>query len=193
MSFYSATCYQYLSRSKGVKVSKFEEICQAYKQANEEISNYLENCGQFTGKLVRGMEDYLQCPHTKISYKTRTGESSSLRESMYIEDGFWRLNVEMILWEDGGVRSWAVSDSGLYYPSQTVLFSVLTKKTTNDSFIVQVLGYDTEFTINKNNQEDFRYFYEFIVDRIKDHYKNMLRYIIEHGRVPERLEGVTET
>jgi hypothetical protein len=168
-------------------MSKFEELCQAYDEAYQDISNYLEECGKFIGKLVPGIKSYFQCPDGRIEYKDRNGNKTSLRESMYLENGFWRVNIGINLSRENGERRFAVSDSGLYYPSQMVDFSVLTKRTKTESFIVKIEGCDREFIISTNSQEEVNAFYEFVCSIIREHYKNMLRYIIEHGKIPQRL------
>jgi hypothetical protein len=106
---------------------------------------------------------------------------------MYLENGFWRVNIGINLSRENGERRFAVSDSGLYYPSQMVDFSVLTKRTKTESFIVKIEGCDREFIISTNSQDEVNAFYEFVCSIIREHYKNMLRYIIEHGKIPQRL------
>jgi len=123
-------------------MSKFEELCQSYDEAYEDISNYLEECAQFTANLVRGIKNYFQLPGGRMEYKDKNGNKTSLRESMYLENGYWHLNIGINLCREKGVQRSSASDSGLYYPSQIVYFSFLTKRTTSESFIVKIFGYD---------------------------------------------------
>jgi hypothetical protein len=62
---------------------------------------------------------------------------------------------------------------------------------TAECFIVKLDQYDEEFSINKVTEEsDREAFYKFVVEKIKSHYKNMLRYIVEHGEVPQTLSQI---
>lgn len=169
-------------------MSKFEELCKTFDEAHREVTNYLDSCGQFTGNLVTGLEVYLNCPPGKIQFKDKAGNRNSLRESMYLEQGAWHLDIAIKLCRENGVKYVAASDSGLYYPSQTVFISLLIKRATTASFIVEVAHYSNkQFSINVNQQVEFASFYDFVCEIVKAHYKNMLRYIVEHGEVPQEV------
>jgi hypothetical protein len=170
--------------------TSFEDLCTAYDQAHREIEDYLEIYGQFLGNLITGLEVYLQCPTNKITYISRQGKETKIREAMYLEGGVWLLRIGIYMWRENSVRSIAASPSGLYYPSQTV-FMTLAVRGTTESFIAKLDQYDEEFLINKGTEENSRKaFYEFIAEKIKSHYKNMLRYVVEHGEVPQTLTRI---
>jgi hypothetical protein len=165
----------------------FENLCTAYDEAHKEIENYLETYGRLMGNLITSLEVYLQCPTGRITYINRQGNLTSLREAMYLEGGAWHLKIGIYMWRENGVKRLAVSPSGLYYPSQTV-FMTLSVRGTAESLIAKLDQYDEEFSIHTVTEEsDRKAFYKFIVEKIKSHYKNMLRYIVEHGEVPQIL------
>lgn len=168
----------------------FEDFCTAYDEAHKEIEKYLETYGQLMGNLITSLEVYLQCPTGRITYISRQGDSTTLREAMFLEGGAWHLKIGICMCRENGGRRLAASPSGLYYPSQTV-FMTLSIRGTAESFIAKLDQYDEEFSINKvtekSNREDF---YKFIAEKIKSHYKKMLRYIVEHGEVPQILSQI---
>lgn len=168
----------------------FEDFCTAYDEAHKEIEKYLETYGQLMGNLITSLEVYLQCPTGRITYISRQGDLTSLREAMYLEGGDWHLQIGICMWRENGGRRVAASPSGLYYPSQTVSMT-LSIRGTAESFIAKLDQYDEEFSINKVTEEsDREAFYKFVAGKIKSHYKNMLRYIVEHGEVPQILSQI---
>lgn len=168
----------------------FEDFCTAYDEAHKEIEKYLETYGQLMGNLITSLEVYLQCPTGRITYISRQGGSTGLREAMYLEGGAWHLKIGICMWRENSGRRVAASPSGLYYPSQTVSMT-LSIRGTAESFIAKLDQYDEEFSINKVTEEsDREAFYKFVSGKIKSHYKNMLRYIVEHGEVPQILSQI---
>jgi hypothetical protein len=169
-----------------LEISKtvFEDCCAAYEEAFQEVENHLEEYGQLMGNLITSLEVYLQAPDGRIAFIDRQGQKSSLRESMYLEEGVWKLKIAVCMWKDNGERCLVASPSGLYYPSQTVHMTLAVRGTSN-LFIVKLDQYSDEFSIKKETEDhDKQDFYAFIAKKIKSHYKNMFRYIIEHGEVP---------
>jgi hypothetical protein len=165
----------------------FDDCCAAYEEAFQEVENYLEAYGELVGNLITSLEVYLQCPDGRIKFIDRQGKESSLRESMYLMEGAWKLEIQVCMWRDNGERCSAVSPSGLYYPSQTASMTLSVRGTIN-SFIAKLDQYDEEFLISEETEErDKKAFFPFVSEKIKSHYKNMFRYIVEHGEVPTVL------
>jgi hypothetical protein len=168
----------------------FESFCVSYEDAQKVVGSYLEAYGQLMGNLVKGFSAYIQCPEGRIKFLDREGNNNSLREAMYLENGAWKLRIEICMWRENGAEIFAVSHSGIYYPSQKV-FMILSIRGTAESFFAKLDQYDDEFSISKESErQDEQNFYGFIAEKIKSHYKNMLHYIIEHGKVPVILNQV---
>jgi hypothetical protein len=168
----------------------FGDLCAAYDEAHEEVETYLETYGRWIGSLIMGLKDYLQCPTDRIIYFDRTGERTSLREAMYLEGGAWHLQIGICMHKEGGVKRMTASPSGSYYPSQTVLMTLAVRGMA-ESFTTKLDPYDDEFIISKATEEsDRKAFYGFLAEKIKAHYKNMLRSIVEHGKVMTILSRI---
>jgi hypothetical protein len=171
-------------------INVFEDLCNAYDKAHKEVEDYLETYGQLMRNLITNLDVYLQCPTRRIVYISRQGEVTSLREAMYLEGGAWHLKIKICMRRDNGVGRKAVSPSGHYYPLQDVSMTLAVRGIA-ESFIAKLDQYDEEFSIDKATEEnDRKVFYKFIVEKIKSHYKNMLRYILEHDEVPQILSRI---
>ncbi|WP_416670246.1 hypothetical protein [Egbenema bharatensis] len=132
----------------------FEDCCAAYEEAFQKVENYLEDYGQLMGNLITGLEVYLKAPDGRITFIDRQGQKSSLRESMYLMEGAWKLEMAVCMCKDNGVRHFAASPSGLYYPSQTVYMTLAVCGTT-DSFTVKLDQYNDEFSIKGTSINSF--------------------------------------
>jgi len=140
------------------------------------------------GRVAEGINSYLGSPSQRIVYVNKSGKIVSLRESMYLDsDGFWRLKIGINLWRENGAKRIAAVESGFYYPDQTVFFFLLMKRLSEEKILLKISGYDEEFIVDTKHRSKFIPFYKFIFKAILAHYKNMFRYIIEHGIVPNEL------
>jgi hypothetical protein len=168
-------------------MSKFEELCNTYSKSHEEIAHYLESCAQFFQYLITGMESYLQCPDKRVQFRNKAGEERTLREAMYLRDGLWRLDTEIVMCREGAHRRRLVTFSGQYYPSQTVLLPLTMKRVTAEVFVTGICGYERQFTLDMSNKDSFYKFYEFIYDTIQAHYRDILQAILKLGEAPNKV------
>jgi hypothetical protein len=169
-------------------MSKFEELCQIYNRSYDEIYDYLEDCVQFVENLMKGMEDYLEYPEKRIQYKNKVGEDKSLREAMYLENGFWHFDTAITMCRENAYRRRSATFTRCYYPRQTVLLPFITKRLNTNLFLVGLDGYPNNFTIDLNDKRSFYVFYDFVFEKVKEYYQNIFTSIISNGESPTKIE-----
>lgn len=169
-------------------MSKFEQLCYTYNRSHSEMSDYLESCVQFIENLITGLEAYLECPAKRVNYRNKEGEETNLRESMYLENGFWHFDTAITMCPESAYRRRAATFARCYYPRQTVVLPFVIKRVNADSFVVGIDSYPEYFTVNINEKNSFDSLYEFLFESIHAYYKNIFHFIMESGVSPTKIE-----
>ncbi len=164
--------------------SKFDTLGHAYTTSFQEVSGYLENCGSFAQKLLRGLESYLQFPEKRICCKDSAGNDRPLHDSLYLENGFWHMNLEIALDRPRRRISRTSQSFQSDYPPQSVMLPLLFKPISPSQFVVNLEGSKERFIINAHQEDDFISFYEMVFHRIQAHYRQRVAYIAQRQEAP---------
>jgi hypothetical protein len=170
--------------------SRFDALCQTSTTSFQEVSGYLENCGGFAQKILSGLETYLQCPEKRIRCRDSAGNDRPLYDSLYLEEGFWHMDLEIALDRPRRTNRSRTSLSHTshsfqsYYPSQSVMLPLLFKPISPSQFVVNLKGSKERFMINAHQEDDFITFYEMVFHRIQAHYRHRVAYISQRNEVP---------
>jgi hypothetical protein len=151
------------------KMTKFEELCNSYRLSRNKYFNYRNECVNFADELVYGMIGYFKCPKEQIKCFSPKGQDMPdnhscqlLRGVMTLEDDtFWHFGIGLTLYESPEI----------IIPRETVTIHILLKKVC-ERFIVKINTFEEKFEIYRNKPADFKNFYKFIFNKIKeDHEK----------------------
>lgn len=151
-------------------MTKFEELCNSYRLSRKKYFDYKNECVNFAEKLVNGMIAHFECPKEQIKYFSPKDQVipdnysfQSLRGLMTLEDDtFWHFQIGLTLYESPEIIT----------PREIVTIHILLKKVC-ESFIVKINTFEEKFEIYSNKPADFKNFYEFIFNKIKeDHEKD---------------------
>jgi hypothetical protein len=165
--------------------SRFDALCQTSTTSFQEVSGYLENCGGFAQKILSGLETYLQCAEKRIRSRDSAGNDRPLYDSLYLEEGFWHMDLEIALDRPRRSRSSRSSYTfQSYYPAQSVMLPLLFKPISPSQFVVNLKGSKERFIINAHQADDFMTFYEMVFHRIQAHYRHRVAYISQRNEVP---------
>ena len=154
-------------------MSKFEELCSAYKEYREGLSDVRMASFQFGTKLAYGYIEYLGAsdedfrlePLNKVADKNFT---YTVPGAMHLDDdAYWHLGFSLTL-----------HISRNTYPKQNLIIDFMFKPISENVYSVGVLGIDGPFlNVDVNNDKDFEAVYEKIQDVIKSMYKNDFDYL----------------
>lgn len=91
-------------------MSKFEEVCRAYKKSRHRFLEYEIECRDFARSLVDGIIDYFEWPHDQEITYIPLGEEINPNDRFYAlagamrmdDESFWHFGVELRAEEPGG-------------------------------------------------------------------------------------------
>jgi len=167
-------------------MSKYGELCEAYSVARKNYFDYWNECADFVTDLMNGLRAYFEMPPENLKFiplkdKPEFGKSYSAKESMILEqDTFWYVGVMMKLC--------SIEED---QPEETLIAPLLVKKT-DGSFTIKLGPQSQEFHLNKDNQNDYHAFYDFVFNQIKENYKDRLHKFLEKIQSERRIGFVSE-
>ncbi len=91
-------------------MSKFEDVCRAYKETRQKFLDYEGECRDFARSLVDGIITYFEWPHTQEITYIPLGEEINPNNRFYAlagamrmdDESFWHFGVELTAEEPGG-------------------------------------------------------------------------------------------
>ena len=91
-------------------MTKFDEICKAYRNARKALNDYEETCRLFARDLIFGMIDYFEWPRGQEITYIPLGEEIDPNNRFYAlagamrmdDESFWHFGVELSIHEPGG-------------------------------------------------------------------------------------------
>jgi len=162
-------------------MTKFEEICEIYTQAENDFYNYKWKCIDFAKNMGNEVANYLGCKTEDIQYYSYDNEGNPheahTRDALFLrKDTFWHYGM--------GINLYIIGNKD---PSMSHLFD-LAIKGKKKSFIVQFPELKEKFTINPTKPEDFQPVNDLIFNNIKDRFEDQLEKFLKQ----ESLEHYPE-
>lgn len=117
-------------------------------------------------KLVLYMANYFECPKEKIQMVMPRKDTSSFHEynllhEIEMDPEVYHLGVGITLY-----------DQSSEYPNDAVFLSFLIKELGADQYAIRLGNSSEEYQISGDNPEDFRLFYKFIFDFLREYYSS---------------------
>lgn len=156
-------------------MSKFQEICQAYQEAQNEFKRFQNASVVFAEELWKRMVEYFEVPINQTTlYKISEqggfeianppfGDFITLRN-----DGFWEFGI--------GITVFQHEKS---YPRDNVLLYLLIRKDLHEGYQVKLAGSQEFFTIHENNDTEYEAFFNSIYNTIIDSYHTGLERLLQ--------------
>lgn len=144
-------------------MSKFEEICEAYRKSRRAFLDYETECQDFARDLVFGMIEYFEWPRDQEINYIPLGEDLDPNNKFYAlagamrlnEEEFWYFGIELTAYEPGGS-----------YPVPFILSFYIKK--VGPHFIVKLGPNGREVKIHENQRSTLDPFYEAVFRHIVD-------------------------
>jgi hypothetical protein len=110
-------------------MSKFEEVCQAYRKSRRRFLDYEGECRNIARSLVDGIIEYFEWPHDQEITYIPLGEEINPNNRFYAlagamrmdDESFWHFGVELTTEEPGGshplpfLMSFFIKKSGAHF------------------------------------------------------------------------------
>jgi len=156
-------------------MTRFEEICKAYQQAQLEFKRFQHASVVFAEELWKRMIDYFEVPinQTTLYEISEKGgfevANPPLGNFMRLrDDGFWEFGVGITVYENIDA-----------YPRDNVLLYLLVRRDLHNTFQVRLGGAPNVFSIHDNNDSEYEAFFNFIYQTIIDSYKTGLERLLQ--------------
>ena len=164
-------------------MTKFDELNKIYTNAENDFKNYRWTCIEFAVKLGKGLANYLGCEYEEIQYyQPPDNEGKSIeahpRDALLIDtDTSWHYGMGLNLYVENNKDN----------PAMTYIFDLALKKD-NENFGLRLMKEKKEFNFDPNKPEDFKLFYDFIYNTIKNRFEEELTKFLtnkSHEHFPE--------
>ena len=163
------------------KMTKFDELCQAYATSRKNYFDYRNACHDFISRLVKKTIKYLEIPEEQVkliplSEEVKDQCDYSISEAMHLdEDTFWHIGIKITLYEQPDI-----------VPHQPVLIWLMVKK--NDgSFLVKLGPGSKDFMIRPNEEKDYIHFIDTVFLSIKNSFELELQHFLEGEEKTRRI------
>jgi len=156
-------------------MSKFEELCSAYKQAVDAWWAYRDEALQFAQMLITRYLTYLEIPLCDWRFVPVEQDPESTRtynclEAMHLSpDMLWHLGLQI-----------AVYGAPNEYPRQRLTMHLLFRKAAPQTFLVKIAANDPGHTIAMDNEDTFTVFFDFLQVQILRHFQDRPRNFPQH-------------
>ncbi len=161
-------------------MSKFEELCEAYRAVNAEYFSYRNDCMELIGQLAIGLREYLDAPEGAVNLFAKGGAYAGRKvdgplAAMHLaDDTFWHFGVAIDIHQEEGM-----------IPIHCVGFDMRLKQI-GRKFILHVEG-GPPFEVSQENPESIAQVYEFIFQFIKSRYETTFREFVIEGDATRRF------
>jgi hypothetical protein len=162
--------------NKPKEKTKFDELCQTYKDSRRAFLAYQQDCQVFARDVVDGMIEYFQWPTTQEITFITLGEEMDPNNRFYAisaamkmdDESFWHFGLELTLEEPSGA-----------FPLP-FLMSFFIKKI-NDAFVVKLGPKGKEFRIPEERREELAPFYDIVFKHITHFFTHKYQDAITKG------------
>jgi hypothetical protein len=158
-------------------MSKFEELCSALKKYRQDWSNYRAEGKHFCMIMIDKYIKYLGIQHDKIDFVPLDKEPEPnkryvITDAVHIDsDTFFHLGVRIILHEGDRQNR-----------QERLLIKFMFKKIGNGKFLVKIDEIDPIYTINADNEDDFKTFFDFLQSQILEYYDDGLEIFLAQSK-----------
>ncbi len=156
-------------------MTKFEELCAAFKDAQSGFEKYRDDCHEFAVELWNRMIEYFQIPPSQLSlYRVNEQEefeatSPPMFNALTLrEDAYWQVGFGITLYEAQNT-----------YPQETVIVGLLIRRENGSNFMVKLWGQEEEYAIDRSKPEDFNHFFEHLHNTIRESYQQGLQTFLD--------------
>lgn len=168
-------------------MSRFDEICDAYRKSRRAFLDYERVCQDFARDLVQGMVEYFEWPRNHEINYIPLGEDLDPNNKFYALAGAMRMNEESF-WHFGVELT--VFESGTSYPVSFVL-SFFIKKV-GPFFVVKLGPKGREIKIPEEQRHALEPFYEAVFRQIVEFFARKYQQAIT-PKADQELEFITIT
>lgn len=172
-------------------MTKFEELCAAYAEAQQEFKSFQADSIKFAESMWRALMTDFGIPAGQLTlYRINPKGAFELANPPFEQvmglrqDGFWEFGIGISLF---------VPEKG--YPRDTVLMYLLVRKSLNGHFQVRINDEQQVFDIDPMSKHPFENFFTHIFETIKSSYKTGLERLLHEkktNRIGFDLDEITK-
>lgn len=168
-------------------MTKFDELCSAYKKSRENYFSFRDDGFEFARELMSRYKAFLGVPSDYFHFlptdqPVKPGTTYSIFGAIHLnDDTYWRLGLRLTLFS-------APNE----YPQQPVLVIFRFKKTDEKKYQVKISEEDLGHEISCGNETEFKAFFEFLQQQIVAHFEAGLQEFLEQS-APLRTIGFVQT
>ncbi len=174
-----------------MKPTKFNEISAAYRKARKDFLMFESDCRSFSIELVKKWRDYLNIPAKQFSLYQIDGANKfvlvppSLINAISPAEGpYWQFGIGLtVCCEDEETECCPASEvdccsmSGKVH-QEIILVHILVRKDADGKYYVKFGHEPKEFLINRNREEGYQSFFNFLHKEIVTSYQVMFQKFI---------------
>ncbi len=156
-------------------MSKFQEMCKAYHQAQLEFKRFQNASVVFAEELWKRMIAYFDVPISQTTlYEINEQGGFEVANPPFgnflrlRDDGFWEFGIGITVYESKDA-----------YPRDNVLLYLLVRRDLHGAYQVKLAGAQGVFTIHDSNEAEYEAFFNFIFQTILDSYQTGLARLLE--------------
>jgi len=156
-------------------MTKFDSLCESFKKAQSDFQKFKDGSQYFADELWNKMIAYFEIPQSQLSLYKVDDEGkwemvpAMMSNALTLEDdNYWQVGFGITLY---GQKN--------EFPQETLIIGLLLKPEGDNKFKVKLYGHEKLFEIDRNKQEDFNAFYDFIFTEIQTNYQKELQTLDE--------------
>jgi hypothetical protein len=145
-------------------MSKYEELCRAYAESVERQGKYINECCEFATFLANGIAQHFELPRAQIGFVTdrcpdRVWQDCNSVVAQLKTDGYLYFEEEITFY-DNPTR-----------PERKFIFTLRKNlKKLQDSFLLEIIGYNERFMLTRGDEEGLKLFYESLFKKMKAYF-----------------------
>lgn len=156
-------------------MTKFEELCAAYKKAQSEFKQYKDDCHDFAATLFHKFALYFQIPTSQLTLYNIDEEGEYQATAPPIinalslwPDAYWQIGFGTTLFEKKDT-----------YPQETIIIGLRLKRDLENNYFVRLNGSEQEFQIDRKSETDFNKFFDYLFKEVQKSYSTGLQTFID--------------
>ncbi|HIE4801236.1 TPA: hypothetical protein ACXNDR_003952 [Serratia marcescens] len=163
-------------------MSKFEEICSAYKVSKENFNSYRRESMSFAVSLGQKYVQYLGVDADHFWWvpeaeQDKANTNFTIPGAMHLDDDtYWHLGLKLRIYSARNVM-----------PQQDVFIVFMFKKVADCEFAIKVRADDTPHIIETDKDPSYEVFFNHLQELILDIYKNDLDDFLQSEKPSRRI------